>query len=271
MRAPRALTVTLFLGLSMGCSRACGAPSAEAEASARDAGLAAPAADAAETGASSAVDAATPAHAGDDAWVKKLPRDKAFTAVDLAGNAVDLAGNADAEAALLVEWRAYAPRAVKELPEKDHPRRLELVVTYGGRRTPIAIGEHAGAPSATSLSTCRRQGYLPGSGATWQIPALFNVVSTFSMATMQSGDDFLLLMGHDVMRLLHRRTSDGACGEMIFQGPLQACPDAKWTLLADLKVKGEPVMTESVLEVDAEDRTKAVDCSMGPGLLPPPP
>ena len=151
--------------------------------------------------------------------MKKLPRDKAFTTIDLTSDA-------DAEAVLLVEWRAYAPRAVQELPEKDHPRRLELVVTYGGRRTPIAIGEHAGAPAATSLSTCRRQGYLPGSGATWQIPALFNVVSTFSMATMQSGDDFLLLMGHDVMRLLHRRTSDGACGAMIFQGPLQACADA---------------------------------------------
>ena len=246
----------------MGCSRACGAPATDADASTRDGGP--DAADAAEAAEASVSSAATPAHAGDDAWVTKLPRDKAFTTVDLTSDA-------DAPTTLFIEWRAYPPRAVKELPEKDHPRRLDLVVTYGGQRRAIAIGEHPGAPAATSLSTCRRQGYLPGSGATWQIPALFNVVSTFSMAAMQSGDDFLLLMGHDVMRLLHRRTAGGSCGDLVFQGPLQTCPDAKWTLLADLKVKGEPVMTEAVLELDAKDQPKPFDCSTGPGLLPPTP
>ena len=263
MRAPRALTLFLVFGLSMGCAKACGGPAAEADAAARDAGASADAAEAADA-APEGVDAASPAHAGDDAWVKKLPRDKAFTAVDLASDA-------DAASPLRVDWRVYPPRIVKELPEKDHPRRLELVLTRGDRKRSIAIGEHPGAPAATSLTTCRRQGYLPGTGATWQIPPLFNVVSTFSMATMQSGDDFLLLLGHDLLRLLHRRTSDGSCGEMIFQGPLQTCPDAKWTLLADIAVKGEPIMTEGVVEVDAKDQAKAFDCSNGPGLLPPPP
>lgn len=262
MRAPRALILFLFLGLSTGCAKACGGAAADADAVARDATAGADAADAADA-APEGVDAASPAHAGDDAWVKKLPRDKAFTAVDLAGDA-------DAASPLRVEWRVYPRRLVKELPEKDHPRRLELLLTRGELKRAVAIGEHPGAPVATSLTTCRRQGYLPGTGATWQIPALFNVVSTFSMATTQSGDDFVLLMGHDVLRLLHRRTSDGACGEMIFQGPLQTCPDAKWSLLADIAVKGEPIMTEGVLEVDAKGLAKPFDCSNGPGLLPPP-
>ncbi len=247
----------------MGCAKACGGPAAEADAAAGEAGAAADAADAADA-APEGVDAASPAHAGDDGWVKKLPRDQAFTSVDLVSGA-------DTASSLLVEWRVYPPRVVKELPEKEHPRRLELVLTRGEVKRSVAIGEHPGGPSATSLSTCRRQGYLPGTGATWQIPALFNVVSTFSMATTKSGDDFILLMGHDALRLLHRRSSDGACGALIFQGPLQTCPDAKWALLADIAVKGEPVMSERVVEIDAKEQAKPFDCSNGPGLLPPPP
>jgi hypothetical protein len=57
----------------------------------------------------------------------------------------------------------------------------------------------------------------------------------------------------------------------VFQGPLQTCPDAKWSLLADLPIEGEPVMTEAVLDVDAKDQARPFDCSMGPGLLPPAP
>jgi len=74
----------------VGCSRACGEPATDA-------------------------DAATPAHAGNDAWVKKLPREKAFTTIDLPSDA-------GGRTALFIEWRAHPPRAVKELPRRTTRR-----------------------------------------------------------------------------------------------------------------------------------------------------
>ena len=195
-------------------------------------------------------------HAGDDAWVMKLPRASTFTRVDL---------GADASAILEIAWRAYPSRTLKNLPADDdyggnHPRKLELVVTRGAVTRTIALGEHGGGPARTSLTACFRQEKNPDPSTWMMIPPLPNLVSSFAMQTIQSGSDFLLVLGKDVLHLLHRTSQDGACGDLIKQGPLEACPDARWSLFADIKVRGEPPAKETVSDVDDSAHATPFDC-----------
>ena len=275
MRSPTPLILAGIFLLLAGCAQTCGAKNDTVQ----DAALA-PSADASVTTVdASAADARVsisprvpelrPAHPGEDAWVKTAARDKGY-------ESVDLVKDADPAAALLVEWRVYPEHALKPLPDREdspanHPRKFELVLTRGTVSKQLALGEHGGTPASTGLTFCRAIGYVPAAEARWTMPQLANVVSSFSMETMQSSDETFLLFGKGVLHVMHHRTEDGSCGERVPQGPLDVCPDAKWTVAYDVKIAGEPKVKEIVNEVDeAGGNPKPFDCEPQSGLLPGP-
>jgi hypothetical protein len=201
---------------------------------------------------------------GVDGWVKALPRSRAYVALDLA--------TGTAPASLLeITWRIHPSRTQQKLPPDqdhagNHPSKLDLVLARGAVVRHLALGEHGGGPDSIGLTSCRRLGYTfapgdtPDSDLTWAIPALPNLVSTFAMETMQGSTDFMLILGHDVLHVVHRFTHDGACPVTVAQGPLRTCADMKWELFADVRITGEPRAREAVVELDAAHTATPFDC-----------
>jgi hypothetical protein len=106
-------------------------------------------------------------------------------------------------------------------------------------------------PRASVIAPARRP--LPS----WTVP---NLVSTFAMETMQGSTDFMLILVHDVLLVVHRFTDDGACPVTVAQGPLSTCADMKWELFADVRITGEPRAREAVVELDAARTATPFDC-----------
>ncbi len=201
---------------------------------------------------------------GVDAWVKALPRAKTYLTLDLAAGP-------PAASSLAITWRIHPSRTLQKLPPDqdyagNHPSKLELVLARGAAVRRLPLGEHGGSPESLGLTHCRRLGYTlapgdtPDADVAWGIPPLPNVVSTFTMATMQGSTDFMLVLGHDVLHVVHRFTHDGACPITVKQGPLSTCADMKWQLFADIRVAGEPRARESVVELDSAGTATPFDC-----------
>ena len=202
--------------------------------------------------------------AGADAWVKALPRARSYVVLDLAKGV--------APASLLeITWRIHPSRTLENVPPDqdyagNHPSRLELVLARGAAVRRLPLGEHGGNPDSIGLTSCRRLGYTiapgdtPDEDAGWAIPPLPNLVSAFAMETMQGSTDFMLILGHDVLHVVHRFTHDGACPITIVQGPLSTCADMRWELFADVRITGEPRSRESVVELDAAHAATPFDC-----------
>ncbi|MDB5220593.1 MAG: hypothetical protein JWO86_8520 [Myxococcaceae bacterium] len=201
---------------------------------------------------------------GSDGWVKALPRAKTYLTLDLAAGA-------PSASLLEITWRIHPSRTLQRLPPDqdyagNHPSKLELVLTRGAVVRRLPLGEHGGSPDSLGLTSCRRLGYTiapgdtPDSDVTWAIPTLPNLVSTFMMETMQGSTDFMLLLGHDVLHVVHRFTHDGACPVTVEQGPLRTCADMTWQLFADVRITGEPRARETVVELDAARTATPFDC-----------
>ena len=201
---------------------------------------------------------------GGDGWVKALPRARTYFTLDLA---------ASVPPASLPEitWRIHPSRTLQKVPPDqdyagNHPSKLELVLARGAVVRRLPLGEHGGNPESLGLTSCRRLGYTiapgdtPDSDVTWAIPKLPNLVSTFTMETMQGSTDFMLVLGHDVLHVVHRFTHDGACPVMVDQGPLRTCADMKWQLFADVRITGEPRARETVVELDTAHTATPFDC-----------
>jgi hypothetical protein len=203
---------------------------------------------------------------GVDGWVQALPRARTYMVLDLA--------TGTGPASLLeITWRIHPSRTLQKVPPDqdyagNHPSKLELVLARGAVTRRLALGEHGGGPDSIGLTWCRRLGYTLArergdtldSELTWAIPPLPNLVAAFDMETMQGSTDFMLILGPDVLHVVHRFTHDGACPVTVTQGPLSTCADMRWELFADVHVMGAPRARESIVELDTAHTATPFDC-----------
>lgn len=64
------------------------------------------------------------------------------------------------------------------------------------------------------------------------------------------------------MHVLHRETHDGQC-DSAQQGPLETCEDMPYERFAEIRVAGEPGVTETIELVEASGARRPLDCKQG--------
>ena len=218
------------------------------------------------------VDRSWPTRADDTRWVRALPRAKSFAVFD------QLARAGDAKP-IDFTWRVHPSHRIAGAPPgEEYPSlyegKVELLASRGDVTKRFDLGMHSGTPEGASLTYCDRKGYRQPPGEGWSFPQLPNMVSAFEIATMQGSTEYAILLGRETMHVIRRHTHDGSCPTQVTQGPLRVCVDMQWQQLLELKVSGEPRITESVVTVDDVQKATPVDCKAsysGSRLLDPTP
>ncbi len=180
----------------------------------------------------------------DGAWARSLPHEKGFAEYDV-----------HAKSMLLLAWRVGPHRQLTKrgVPEDDFAVNFGSTVELAIGDAAISFGDIPGRIVAPELTYCARLGWHKPEG-----PVVFPayVVSSLTLDIPQSLDDFMVVRDGATLHVVHRHADD------------DASTTAPWSLRADVRVAGRPVLYERV-----EQASAPCDCGapLGEGtrLLPP--
>jgi hypothetical protein len=163
----------------------------------------------------------------DGVWARTLPHEKEYAEYDVR-----------ATATLLLVWHVGPHRQLTKrgVPEDDFAVNFGSTVDLAIGAETISFGAISGRIVAPELTYCARLGWHKPDGPR-TFPAW--VVSSLTLDIPQSLDDFMIVRDGSTLHVLHRHADD------------DASTTAPWSLRANVRVAGRPVLYERVEQANA--------------------
>jgi hypothetical protein len=163
----------------------------------------------------------------DGVWARSLPHEKEFAEYDVR-----------AKTMLLLAWRVGPHRQLTKrgIPDDDFGVNFGSTVDLSVDDVAISFGAIPGRIVAPELTYCARLGWHKPEGPV-AFPAW--VVSSLTLDIPQSLDDFMIVRDGSTLRVLHRHADD------------DSSTTAPWSLRANVRVAGHPVLYERVEQANA--------------------